>query len=176
MLHRKRGHGFTLIELLIAVAVLVILVAVAIPSYRVYLQKSQLTGASEAVFNHLQYARSEALSNGTDIFFAFKGTGATGWCLGVSDTAPCDCAASLAACTINTSPARFLDGDNYPDITVTTNFTSDDSGFTAPRSVANEIGSVTVNLPGYGDAEVRLSLLGRLRLCSDTLTIYAGCP
>lgn len=129
---RSSSGGFTLIELMISVALIAVIAAIAVPSYRDFNQKTQLTGAAEEVFSHIQYARSESIANGEDIFVAFKGTGATGWCVGISDGAACDCAASLAACTINGVQARSLQGNDYPQTVLTTDFAADDSGFSAP--------------------------------------------
>ncbi|WP_415899417.1 GspH/FimT family pseudopilin [Neptuniibacter sp. QD48_11] len=170
--------GFTLIELMVTLAVLAILISLAAPSLNDFQERVELTGAAEKVYGHIQYARSESISNGSDIYIAFKGTGAAGWCMGISDTAACDCssAASLALCTINSAPARYVTGSDYPSVELSTNLTSDDSGFLSPRSTSMENGTITLNYPGYGDAKVVLSTIGRVRLCSDTLDIYAGCP
>ncbi|MEJ6002583.1 type IV pilin protein [Paucibacter soli] len=46
---QKESRGFTLIEILIALAVVGILVAVALPSYRDYVTRSKLSEATDAV-------------------------------------------------------------------------------------------------------------------------------
>lgn len=176
MSYRRTSQGVTVIELMITLVVVGILVAIAAPSYNAFQQRSKLTGAAERVFSQLEYARSESISSGTDIFVAFEDTGGIGWCIGVSDSAACDCSTSLAACTINGAQARYVKGSDYPEIILSTDFPGDNTGFVAPRSVARETGSVSLSLPGYGTAEVRVNFLGRLRLCSDTLNDYAGCP
>lgn len=53
--------GFTLIELMVTVAVLVILVAIAIPSFTGIINANRLTAASNELVAALQYARSEAI-------------------------------------------------------------------------------------------------------------------
>lgn len=177
MLIRKACLGFSVIELMITLVIVGILAAIAVPSFNQFMKRSKLTGAAEKVFGQLQYARSESIASGKDIFVIFESTSGADWCIGVSDVAGCGCStsASLAVCTINSAPARFVQGSDYPSIQVTTNFTDNDTGYSSPRSIAMETGAVTVTMPDYGDAEVRLNVLGRLRLCSDTLSIYAGC-
>jgi len=46
---RSRQPGFTLIELMITVAVVAILAAIAVPSYRTYVLRSQRTAATTAL-------------------------------------------------------------------------------------------------------------------------------
>lgn len=53
----KRTQGFTLIELMIVVAVVAILAAVALPSYREYVNKSKRTDASRALLEADQFMR-----------------------------------------------------------------------------------------------------------------------
>jgi type IV pilus assembly protein PilE len=48
---RAKSRGFTLIELMMAVVILSILVAIAIPSYSSYIQKSRRTEARAALLN-----------------------------------------------------------------------------------------------------------------------------
>ncbi|UTW05728.1 GspH/FimT family pseudopilin (plasmid) [Amphritea atlantica] len=175
MSSRKFSQGLTVIELMITLVVIGVLAAIAAPSFSGFMKKSKLTGAAEKVFSQLQYARSESIASGKDIFVSFKDTGAVGWCMGVSDLTSCDCSASLASCTINGVQARSFNSADYPEIVLSTDFTGDDTGFVAPRSVALETGTVTLTLPAYGTVEVRMNILGRMRLCSDTLNNYAGC-
>lgn len=180
MLIRKACLGFSVIELMITLVIVGVLAVIAVPSYVSFQQRSLLTGSVEKVFSHMEYARSESIASGKDVFVIFESTSGADWCVGVSDVAGCGCStnASLAACTINSAPTRFVRGSDYPSIQVTTTFTGDKTGYSAPRSTAMDFasGAVNVTLPGYGDAEVRLNVIGRLRLCSDTLSIYAGCP
>jgi prepilin-type N-terminal cleavage/methylation domain-containing protein len=175
MLVLNKNKGFTLVELLIVVAVVAVIATLAVPSYRDSLQRHELISAVEGVYSYVQYARSESIANNEDIYIAFKGTGATGWCLGISDLAACDCAASLAACTINSEQARSVDGSNYPNVTLTTSFGAHDSGFNAPRMTAMENGTITVTHSGVASAGVVISTIGRVRVCSDSLDEYSGC-
>lgn len=56
--------GFTLIELLVTVAVAAILLAVAVPSFRIFIQNAQLNSAADGFLTAIQQARSEAITRG----------------------------------------------------------------------------------------------------------------
>ena len=55
------NKGFTLIELLVTLSVASILLAVAAPSYRTFVQDNQLTALSNNFFSAMMLAKSEAI-------------------------------------------------------------------------------------------------------------------
>lgn len=62
-------RGFTLIELMVAVAVLAILLAVAVPSFETIRNISRLAGGSNELVTGIQLARSDAIRrNGRSVF------------------------------------------------------------------------------------------------------------
>ncbi|MDD3609626.1 MAG: GspH/FimT family pseudopilin [Halothiobacillaceae bacterium] len=89
----NRQQGFTLIELLVAIAVLVVLLAIAIPSFTDLLRNSKVTSLTNEIVGALQMARSEALRRNATVVLCradttqancdggFGGTGsyANGW-------------------------------------------------------------------------------------------------
>lgn len=54
-------RGFTLVELVVTIAVGGILVALAVPSFRTFIQNSRLTAQTNSLVTSLDYARSEAI-------------------------------------------------------------------------------------------------------------------
>lgn len=52
MKHPKHQHGFTLIEMMIVVAIIAILAAVAMPSYRDYVRRGQVPEGITALSNY----------------------------------------------------------------------------------------------------------------------------
>lgn len=66
--HPRRGaRGFTLIELIIAVVVLGVALAVAVPSFANLLRSQRLTGTANDLAGALARARSEAIATGAPV-------------------------------------------------------------------------------------------------------------
>lgn len=79
MLNRPhRSRGFTLVELMIGLVILGILLAAAMPSFRAWVQNTQIRNAADAMVNGLQLARAQAISRNTLVRFQLT-AGALGW-------------------------------------------------------------------------------------------------
>lgn len=59
--HHRRAGGFTLIELLTTVAIIVIILTLAAPSFTAFQRNSELTGVANSLLASLSSARSEAM-------------------------------------------------------------------------------------------------------------------
>lgn len=66
------GKGFTVIEMMIAVGVLAILTALALPSYRMLIEKRHVTSAAEQVKAFLTSAQLEAVKRNEYVTVSFK--------------------------------------------------------------------------------------------------------
>ena len=71
----KRQAGVTIIELLIGIALLGVLVGMGVPTFRSWLQNSQIRTAADRVINGVQLARSEAIRRNKPVEFDLR-TGA----------------------------------------------------------------------------------------------------
>ena len=58
---RKQLHGFTLVELMVVVALIAIVMAIAIPSYRQMIVSNRIRAATNDLLLSLQFARTEAV-------------------------------------------------------------------------------------------------------------------
>lgn len=65
-------QGFTLIELMITVAVIVIILVIAAPSFRDMILMQRLRGITAQLVTDLQFARNEAVSRGTLLRLSFR--------------------------------------------------------------------------------------------------------
>ncbi|MFZ2541189.1 MAG: GspH/FimT family pseudopilin, partial [Gallionella sp.] len=72
-----KSSGFTLIELMITLVILAIAMALGIPSYRDWVQNTQIRNAAESVQNGLQRARAEAVGRNTNVAFVLLGVNPT---------------------------------------------------------------------------------------------------
>lgn len=62
-----RSNGYTLLELMITISIVGILVAVGIPSFRVFSANAARREASSSLYSAFQRARSEALARNTPV-------------------------------------------------------------------------------------------------------------
>lgn len=69
-----KEHGFTLVELMITLAVAAILFAIAGPSYRTFQANNRATSQANLLLSALNFARSEAINQGTIVTICPKST------------------------------------------------------------------------------------------------------
>lgn len=75
-----QGAGFTLLELLITIAIVAILAAIALPSFREFNIRMQVTETTNGLVHALTLARSEAAKRGTNVeVTAIGGNWTAGW-------------------------------------------------------------------------------------------------
>lgn len=72
-----KARGFSLLELLVAMAVAVILIAIAVPSFRSTIQRQRLRTATESLQSALDYARAEAVLRATYVSVCASADAAT---------------------------------------------------------------------------------------------------
>ncbi|MEP7328375.1 MAG: GspH/FimT family pseudopilin [Betaproteobacteria bacterium] len=74
------NRGFTLIEMMIALAVAVLLLIMAAPSYSVWVADSQIRAAAESIVSGMRYAQAEAVKrNESVVLILDPTTGSGGW-------------------------------------------------------------------------------------------------
>ena len=73
----SKALGFTIIELMVGIVIFAIAMAMGVPSYRVWMQNTQIRNAAESIQNGLQLARSEAVKSNANVFFRLDAN--SGW-------------------------------------------------------------------------------------------------
>lgn len=72
-------RGFTMLELMITVAVIAILAALALPSFREFNIRMQVTDLTNDLVHDMSMARAEAAKRGSDVTVQAAGTWSGGW-------------------------------------------------------------------------------------------------
>ncbi|MFM4678772.1 GspH/FimT family pseudopilin [Aeromonas media] len=81
--------GFTLIELILALALVAILVAVALPSYRSLRQEQMVRAATQALYTDMMLLKSEAIKRGGPLTLKLFNAGQSNWCYRIAIDATC---------------------------------------------------------------------------------------
>ena len=74
----RRQTGFTLVEVMVVIAIIAIMSAIALPSFRDLIVKNRLSAASSALQVSLSLARSEASKRGADARVTVAANGTAG--------------------------------------------------------------------------------------------------
>jgi type IV fimbrial biogenesis protein FimT len=80
---QHRQHGLTLIELLVALSVLVIVLAIGVPTFRDLIDYTRLTTATNSLMASANLARAEAVKRGVPVSVCTSADGAS--CSGSTD-------------------------------------------------------------------------------------------
>ena len=168
---------------MITIAVLTILLSMGVPSMKGAAEKRRTVAAAEAIYSHIQLARSEAIARSQSAFLNIV-PGAD-WAIGISNNAACDPSDNVPACTLpdtaNNNPItyRFTANDyEYVSLAATTNQIT----FLSQRGTAT---GTAIDITSTGDKgylmRVVVRPLGQVSMCSPNtdpskyMTGYRAC-
>ena len=134
---RHNQRGFSLIELAAAMAVVAVLMALGTPSFRTWIQNTQLRTASESISAGLQLARAEAVRLNTNVQFTLTGATLQDWTVGC------------------VTPVGDLNGDGIADCPATIQSRSGTEGTPNAQVAANV---TNVIFSGLGRANTAMTL------------------
>ena len=101
-----RVRGFSVVELLMAVVLVAIGAALALPSYRDMVEKRQVTSAAEQLAGFMNTAQGLAMKSNRVVTVKYEYDGDDDWCVGATFEADCTCDApgSDTYCAIDSQP------------------------------------------------------------------------
>lgn len=180
-------RGFTMIELLATVAVLGVLMALAAPNMRDFLDRQRLVGQVREIANLAQLARSEAISHSASGAAEVKSIAmtvspGTSWFVGLANgTAACS-NSGTPACTINqggANVAHTVTGSQCSTCTMVSPTTAQGAKvvvFDLRGLVSGTDRTITLQSPMGRQLSVSISRLGRISTCTpNSLSGYPAC-
>ncbi len=169
---RFKQKGFSLVELMITVAVIGITAAVAIPSYRAWIQNTKVRTAAESILNGIQKARSEALMRNTQVRFTLGANSA--WTVGCVTTIADLDGDGVADCPAIIDTRANTEGGTAAAVTTVlpggaTNATFNNLGIITG---VNQLTQVAVSFAGANrNLNITLGAGGNVRLCDPNTNI-----
>lgn len=172
MLIMRLQRGVTLIELSITIAIAAILIALAVPSFKIMLANAQIRTAAQALHDGLQLARVEAIRRNERVIFT-KGT-QSAWTVSIESDAS----------TVQTRP--YTEGSTAATVSVTPNGAIKVTFNSLGRVVANTDASNSIFqldidvpitlIPAADSHELRITITtgGAIRLCDPNATAGVG--
>ena len=161
----RRTPGFTLLEAVIAIAVLAILLAAAVPSYSSYLARQRLRHVAELLELDLRRARTLSVEQNRSTFISFES--GPQWCWGASYQAGCNCATGLPRCE--------LSGVSWRDHKGT--LLQSGQGVTFEGGMGRAVGWSRIGISNDKNQQLYLDLnpLGRPQICGADARKSSGC-
>ena len=170
MLTQRNQRGVSLIEMLIGLVVLASLLALAAPSFMLWMQNTQIRGGADAILNGLQVARTEAIKRNTRVQFVLGNQ--TEWT--VSVVSPLT--------QVQYRPME----EGTPNVTVQANpgntvtFDSMGSRVSQNNDGSNAIDSIDISsnqtVAGLRPLRIVISPSGSARMCDPDTNLLVGDP
>ena len=193
-MQRKTEAGFTLIELMIALVLLVILVAMAAPSFVDTLDKRRVINATQSMSAQILQARSLAVTRNRDVSLVVDPApaGSAAWCFGLTDRAPpvalCDCEVldpnAADACTVRVPSVANVnvlepvliraDEGSFPGVDLNLAVSPLVVTFEPTRGLASGNATIEFASPRGRETRVTVNRIGRISTCSPSEETLLG--
>lgn len=163
---KLRQTGFTLVEVCMALGTSAVLLSQAVPSMTALKQEQALKSAGEAVGADLRLARSQASSQGRNMYMRFSEyAGGTCYVVYAGKAGSCDCDDSgRAACDAEGMAISTQWWAAKSGIKVRSN--ADQLVFASLRGTVSSTATIRVSAESVGTIHQVVSIAGRVRSCS----------
>ena len=164
---------------MIAIAILGIVLAMAVPSYRAFIQNSRIRAAAESIQNGLQVARAEAVKRNAQVQFLW-GAGSS-WTVGcVAVTANCPATIQSRATGEGSSASIIVTSVPAASTTVVFNNFGAVSSPVATTPTQFDVDVDAAVLPAADSRELRITIGvgGNARMCDPNVSLPdpRACP
>jgi type IV fimbrial biogenesis protein FimT len=187
MLNRRaRQGGMTLVEILVAIAIVAMVLALAGPSARTWIQNTQIRSGAESILGGIKQARFEAIKRNTTVAFELTDASSTAWRVCFYDVLNAECdttkadiatgaaegsqAARVGVETAFSSYATPIDaGSNVPSLVAFDSF-----GRVAPSSPTNiarlEVRNPLLDAADERRLDISVGITGQVVMCDPQLS------
>ncbi|MBK6865937.1 MAG: GspH/FimT family pseudopilin [Ideonella sp.] len=168
--------GFTLIELMVTISLIVVVMALAAPSFTAFQRNAQLTSSANTLLSSLSAARAEAMKRGRNVTVtpSAGSNWGSGWIVFVDEDASGTMNGTEAALATEPAPESTITIATVPTGTAYVMFNG--SGYPRLTSGAFQASSIDFTHTLSGEQRrIVSSPAGRLRICKpDSTTCAAG--
>ena len=178
-------QGLSLVELLITITIVSIIAAMAAPNYQSLIEKKHLSGAAEAIYSQLQFARSEAIKQSASMTVTFSSS-SNPWCSGLS-TQSCDCTKTnpneTDACSVlvdgSNNVLKVVNGGSFKGTNLGASSASSVT-FNGVRGTTGQNSSIYIQSSSLSkEIKIEINAIGRVRICtpagSEATGAYPSC-
>ena len=174
---RHTQRGLTLIECVVTLAIIVITLGAAIPTFTQARERRHLEGAAAQLSTDIRHARSLAVSHGAPVRMRVQQT-VDGSCYVVHTGAAgqCTCTGSgTSQCSTNARALRTVGFDAAGPVRLASNSAS--MLFDSDRGTVTPTGTLTLQLQSGATIRQIVNIMGRVRSCSPgaAVTGYVAC-
>ena len=165
----RASKGFSLIELMITLSIAVILLSIAIPSFKTMIDTQRLVSTASEFYAAINLTRAEAIKRGNRVnMIANDGTNWTsGWTVFIdsNDNLQVD-AGETVIFTHDVTSTNLTSLNTFTDTTSTyISYTGNGRSRTNASSQQPQAGTVSFTL-GSATRRVKINFLGRARICN----------
>ena len=163
---RRSQRGLTLIECVVTLAIIVITLGAAIPTFTQARERRHLEGAAAQLATDLRHARGLAVSQRSPVRFAVQ-QASDGSCYVVHTGSAGDCqctGAGASSCRGNAQALRTVGFEHAGPVHLASNSAS--MLFDPDRGTVTPTGTLSLQLRGGATVRQIVNIMGRVRSCS----------
>lgn len=163
----RRRRGFTTIELMVVVAIIVILVTLAGPSFIDLFARKRLEGVAQELSTDIQYSRSESVARNVPLSITFVDS----TCYVIHESS-----LTVSNCDASSDPRQLKVVAFARDVSAAYSATPTSVTFEPLRGSANAFSITLSSARGSWQMKASISTLGRVELCAVSASVVGFRP